>query len=188
MYLTQITKNDVEIINRELNKRFFKTFFFLIILFIVSFLFIYCLTISYLDKWYVLLLDLSILIFWIYLWIISFLKTILIKNNIKNKTVLKIKEDFIVIQKETETFSQEGSYDSYNYYLKIVSKKTLKEKKISVQFDDYCKIKVKKIITILYYDKLEIILKVQHDEIIFKKSEFITKSELNIFKILKKYR
>ena len=183
MIKLETNNEDKHLVNKEINTQLIITVFFQIVVLIIFISFFYFFTLDYLNRWFVLLLNVSLLFLCLYLWLPLILKMKLIKN----KTLYKLQDNFTVIDKKIEKYPENESFDVNYYYLKLISESTKDKKELHVSGNYYRKIKKQQIITITYFEKLNFLLEAKYGETILKDSRFRKKTELNIFKILKKY-
>ena len=120
--------------------------------------------------------------------VISILKVVLIKRQLKENTINKLQDEFLVADKEIKEYTGNDATEVNNYYLTLVSITTAETKILSISGKDYRQIKKKQIISLIYFEKINWLLEAKWNNIILKESKFKIETELNIFNIMKKYK
>ena len=167
-----VTKEDILLINKYINKTILHTIIFHILIIVFVIPFFYCLTKNYFKIWYISLIDIVLLGIWICSCFYSIIKLIKVKKSINNNTITKICENFIVIDKEKLTQTFENSSDTNYYYLKLISEETKKKKKLFVEKENYMKLDKNHIISIVYFEKLNFVLEAKSNNFLLKESSF----------------
>lgn len=145
--------------NKELLKSLFIVPFFLFLFLLPLYLIIYCLSIwlfnNHLEFFY------EFTLFILFITVLNFLYgKFIICSRIENGKILKITEDFEVIKKEEKSTTSSDIINDYgsNYYI-IFLKNNNSEKKIDIEKRYYDIIDLNELITISYFDQINIPIK-----------------------------
>jgi len=98
---------------------------------------------------------------------------IIINKRIKNQKIYKITEDFSIQRKYNYSYTSDSASDS-NYFKLYLTNKEDQKKGIHISEEDYKKVKENEVITITYFETVNIIIKAVYNSQELEYSRFFT--------------
>lgn len=104
---------------------------------------------------------------------------IIINKKITNQKIYKITEDFSIQRKDSYTYTSDSASDS-NYFRLYLINKQHQRKGIYISKEDYKKVKENQVITITYFEKVNIIIKAVCNNQVLEYSRFFSVRKWNL--------
>lgn len=98
----------------------------------------------------------------------------IVNKRITNHEIYKITEDFIIQRKDNYTYTSDSVSDSHYFRLYLINENNQK-KGIYINEEDYKKVKEKQVITITYFEIVNIIIKAVCNDHVLEYSSFFSR-------------
>lgn len=164
MYKRKITKEEIEFISKIFNKKVKSSLFIIAVCSLFLFIFLYCLSVNWIDYLLVkIVLTLTSLIIG-YLIINSIYSIVSLNIKINTCNIDRIEAEFKVQNKDILTYTYDTSSNSEYFKIFLINTFNNEKKRIYVEQEDYRKIKEKDFIKIIYFDKVNIPYEAIHND------------------------
>lgn len=162
MIKEKITREEVSFVKKEFNKSLWESLiimpFILVIICLPIYILCFVICLFIFNRHFDNLLSIYVISI-LGLMILNFLYgKIIINKRITNQEIYKITEDFSVQRKDTYTHTSDSASDSHYFRLYLMNENNQK-KGIYISEEDYKKVKEKEVITITYFEIVNIVVK-----------------------------